>query len=326
MRAIVCEKFGPLEELVWKELPDPSPGPGQVAVKIHAAGLNFADALLVQGLYQARPPFPFVPGAEFAGEVLSVGEGVDGFAAGDRVMAYSTTMGAFAEAGVFRANDLMLAPNGIEFDEGAALLCAHGTAHHALKQRAGLRSGETLLVLGAAGGTGSAAVQIGKAMGATVLAAASSPEKLDLARENGADLLIDYAREELKTTVKELTGGRGVDVVYDPVGGDAFDASTRCVARNGRLLVIGFASGRIPSAPANLALLKNCSIVGVFWGAWNERDPAGNVRNFELLFRWWREGKLKPHVSHRFPLARTVDALNAVAARKVTGKAVIEVA
>jgi NADPH2:quinone reductase len=322
MRAIVCEKFGPLEELVWKELPDPSPATGQVAVKIHAAGLNFADALLVQGLYQARPPFPFVPGAELAGEVLAVGDGVDRFAVGDRVMAYSTTMGAFAEAGVFRAADLMPAPDGMRFDEGAALLCAHGTAHHALKQRADLRPGETLLVLGAAGGTGSAAVQIGKAMGAKVLAAASSPEKLELARENGADVLIDYALDDLKATVKELTGGRGVDVVYDPVGGDAFDASTRCMARNGRLLVIGFASGRIPSFPVNLALVKEYAVVGAFWGNFVRNEPDVFAANMRELLAWHAEGRVHAPIDDRLALANVAEGLRRLVDRQVKGKLV----
>ncbi|MEX2582832.1 MAG: NADPH:quinone oxidoreductase family protein [Gemmatimonadota bacterium] len=323
MNAIVCERFAPLDALVWKELPDANPGPGEVAIRIRAAGLNFADALLVQGLYQVRPPCPFVPGSELAGEIVSVGDDVSGFEIGDRVMAFSTTMGAFAERGVFRAGDVMPVPDGVGFEEAAALLCAHGTAHHALKQRARLQPGETLLVLGASGGTGSAAVQIGKAMGATVMAACSTSDKLELARENGADILIDYTRDDLRATVKERTDGKGVDVVYDPVGGDAFDASTRCLARNGRLLVIGFASGRIPSIPVNLALVKEYAVVGVFWGNFVRAEPQVFAENMRELVHWHSDASIRVPIEDRLPLERTAEGLARLVNRQAKGKIVV---
>jgi NADPH:quinone reductase len=323
MKAIVCEQFGPMEDLKWRALPDEQPGPDEVLVDIRAAGLNFADALMVQGLYQARPPLPFVPGSELAGEVVSVGEGVVGYSAGDRVMVYSTRLGAFAERGVFRAGDLMPAPPGLALEEAAALPCAHGTAHHALRQRGHLAPGETLLVLGASGGTGSAAVQVGKAMGARVIAACSTAEKLELARQNGADELIDYSAADLKSRVKEVTGGRGVDVVYDPVGGDAFDACTRCMARNGRLLVVGFASGRIPSFPVNLALVKEYAVVGVFWGSFVRNERSIFDRNMRELLEWQREGKVRPIVDHVLPLEQTPEGLRMLVERKAKGKIVV---
>jgi NADPH:quinone reductase len=323
MKAIVCEKFAPVEELRYADVPEPVAGPGKVLVRIRACGVNFADGLLVQGLYQAKPPFPFVPGSELAGEVLATGDGVDGVAAGDRVMGYSTSLGGYAEAGVFDASNLMPLPDEVSFEEGASLLCAHGTAHHALRQRAALRAGETLLVLGAAGGTGVAAVQIGKAMGATVIAACSTEEKLALARAEGADVLVNYAESDLRAVVKEVTGGRGVDVVYDPVGGDAFDASTRCMARNGRLLVIGFASGRIPSFPVNLALVKEFSVVGVFWGNFVRAEPAVFAENMKELLRWRREGKVHAPIDERFPLSDAAGALDRLMNRKAKGKLVL---
>lgn len=322
MKAILCERFAPLDALVWADRPDPQPEPGHVVVRIRAAGLNFADALLVQGLYQSRPPFPFVPGSELAGEVVAAGDGVEGFEPGDRVMAYSTTMGAFAEAGVFRAADLMPVPDDLPLDEAAALLCAHGTAHHALRQRGALRAGETLLVLGAAGGTGGAAVQIGKAIGATVIAACSTPEKLELARRNGTDHLIDYTREDLRSRVKELTNGRGVDVLYDPVGGDAFDSGTRCMARNGRLLVIGFASGRIPSFPVNLALVKEYAVVGVFWGNFVRNEPKVFAENMRELLEWRARGAIHVEIDDRIPMENVAAGLARLVDRQVRGKLV----
>jgi NADPH:quinone reductase len=323
MKAILCEKFAPLDELTLADVPDPQPGPGQVVVRVRAAGVNFADALLVQGLYQAKPSFPFIPGSEFAGEVIAVGEGVDAFEPGGRVMGYGSGVGAFAERAVADVAGLMPLPDSLGFEEAAGLLCAHGTAHHALKQRAALRPGETLLVLGAAGGTGLAAVQIGRAMGATVIAAASTPEKLELAREHGADVLIDYSQQDLRSAVKELTGGKGVDVVYDPVGGDAFDACTRSMARNGRLLVIGFASGTIPQFPVNLALVKEYSVVGVFWGNFVKAEPAVFAENMRELLAWVQEGRIRTEVSERVSLRDTPTALKRLMKRQATGKVVI---
>jgi NADPH2:quinone reductase len=323
MKAIVCEQFGPIDQLVHRDMPDPEPGPGQVVLSVRAAGLNFADALLVQGLYQARPGFPFVPGAELAGEVLSVGEGVIGLKPGDRVMGMSPVYGAYAERVALPAANLLPVPAWLGFDEAAGLLYGHGTSHHALKQRAALRPGETLLVLGAAGGVGLAAVQIGKAMGARVIAGCSSADKLELARANGAELLIDYSRQDLRTALKELTDGKGVDVVYDPLGGDAFDACTRCMARNGRLLVIGFASGRIPQFPVNLALLKEYSVVGVFWGNFTRNEPAVWAENMRELLEWRREGKVHVEVTERLPLHHAPAALQRLVSRQAKGKLVL---
>ena len=325
MKAVVCRAFGPPESLELAELELPKLGADDVHVRVRAAGVNFPDLLMIQGKYQFKPPFPFAPGAECAGDVLAVGPGVTHVKKGDRVMAM-TGHGAFAEEVVVPAHKVMTFPAEMDYVAASAMGLTYGTSAFALMQRAQIQPGEWLLVHGASGGVGISAVEIGKAMGAKVIGTGGDDEKLKVASEHGCDHVINYAKGEFKDRVKELTGGKGADVIYDAVGGDVFDQSLRCINWNGRLLVIGFASGRIPSAPANLALLKNCSIVGVFWGAWNERDPAGNRKNFEQLFRWWREGKLRPHVSHKFPLARTVDALNAVAARKVTGKAVIEVA
>jgi NADPH:quinone reductase len=323
MKAIVCERFAPLDELVYRDVADPQPRPDQAVVDIAAAGVNYADALIVQGKYQSRPEFPFVPGSEFAGEVVAVGEAVTTFAPGDRVMGYSTTMGAYAELGAFHASNLMPVPAGISLEDAASLLCAHGTAHHALKQRGALRPGETLVVLGAAGGTGIAAIQIGKAIGARVIAACSTPEKLAVARENGADELIDYSREDLRETVKAMTDGRGADVIYDPVGGDAFDASTRCIARNGRLLVIGFASGRIPTFPVNLALVKEFAVVGVFWGNFVRNEPAVFADNMRELIGWIEEGKVHAEVQEKIPLRSAADALQRLLNRQAIGKIVL---
>jgi NADPH2:quinone reductase len=324
MKAMLCKEYGPPESLVLSETEAPKPGERDVRIRVRAAGVNFPDVLMIQGKYQFKPPFPFAPGAEAAGDVLEVGGKVEGVKPGDRVIAM-TGHGAFAEEAVVPARKLLPLPDEMDYVTGASIALTYGTSAHALIQRAELRPGEVLLVHGAAGGVGLSAVEIGKAMGATVIATASSDEKLQVAAEHGADHLINYAAGEFKDKVKELTGGNGADVIYDPVGGDVFDQSLRCINWNGRLLVIGFAGGRIPQAPANLALLKGCAIVGVFWGAWTERDPAGNRRNFEQIFAWWREGKLKPHVSHTFPLAQVPDALYALIERKVTGKAVIKV-
>jgi NADPH2:quinone reductase len=325
MKAVVCRAFGPPESLELAELELPKLGEKDVHVRVRAAGVNFPDLLMIQGKYQFKPPFPFAPGAECSGDVLAVGSAVTHVKKGDRVMAM-TGHGAFAEEVVAPAHKIMPFPAEMDYVTAAAMGLTYGTSAFALMQRAQLQPNEWLLVHGASGGVGLSAVEIGKAMGARVIGTGGDDAKLRVATEHGCDHVINYAEGEFKDKVKELTGGKGADVIYDAVGGDAFDQSLRCINWNGRLLVIGFASGRIPSAPANLALLKNCSIVGVFWGAWTEREPAGNRKNFDLLFRWWKEGKVRPHVSHKFPLARTVEALNAVAARKVTGKAVIEVA
>lgn len=323
MKAIVCDDYGPIENLRFAEQETPMPGKGQLRVRNHAIGVNFPDGLLVQGLYQARPDTPFVPGCEFAGVVEELGPGTTGFNVGDRVACYTPNCGAWAEQVVLYANCALRIPENMPFADAACILCAHGTAHHALRQRAKLQTGETLLVLGAAGGTGLAAVQIGKAMGARVIAACSSAEKLAIAKANGADDLINYSEQDLKTALKELTGGKGVDVVYDPVGGDAFDVATRCMARNGRLLVVGFASGQIPKFPVNLALVKEYAVLGVFWGSFVVHEPKVFASNMVELFNWYEQGKVRLVLDEQLPLADAVPALQKVMNRQVKGKVVL---
>ncbi len=327
MKAIVCEEFGPIETLALKEIELPEPKKGEVRVKVKATGVNFPDGLLVQGLYQVKPERPFIPGMEFCGEVDALGEGVKHLKLGQRLICTSQSYGGFAEYALVNSRMVMPIPDSINdmmSDADAAnLMCAHGTAHHALKQRAQLKKGETLLVLGAAGGTGIAAVQIGKAMGARVIAACSSDEKLAVASANGADELINYSKEDLKDAIKGLTKGKGVDVVYDPVGGDAFDACTRAMARNGRLLVVGFASGRIPQLPVNLTLVKEYSVIGVFWGSFVMHEPMVFLQNMQELFAWYKDKHVSLVIDEIFPLSKTQDALNKVLNRGVKGKVVV---
>lgn len=322
MRAVLCKAYGPPESLVIEEQPSPQPGPGQVRVGVHACGVNFPDTLIIQGNYQFKPALPFSPGGEVAGVVQALGDGVSGFAVGDRVIA-ATTWGGYAEEVLAEAGRLIPMPAAMDFPTAAAFTLTYGTSHHALKDRAQLQPGETLLVLGAAGGVGLAAVELGKAMGARVIAAASSDEKLALCTAHGADATINYASEDLRARIKELTEGRGIDVVYDPVGGDLSEPALRSMAWNGRFLVVGFAAGRIPSLPLNLPLLKGCSIVGVFWGAFTRNEPTRNAANLQELLLWWSKGRLKPHVSAVYPLERAVDALNDLVQRRVQGKAVL---
>jgi NADPH:quinone reductase len=321
MKAVVCREFGPPETLRVEDVESPEPGPGQIRIRVRAAGLNFPDTLMVAGTYQLKPPFPFTPGMEAAGVVDAAGEG-SAFNAGDRVLAMTGT-GAFAEEAVVGDAQAMRIPDTMSFDEAAAFPVTYGTTLHALRDRGRLRQGEALLVFGAAGGVGLNAVEIGKILGANVIACASSEAKLAVARAYGADHGIDYSTESIKDRVKEITGGAGADVVYDPVGGDAFDQALRCIAWDGRLLVIGFASGTIPKAPANLVLLKQCSVVGVFWGAWAQREPDANRRNFEEMLEWYRQGKIRPHVSATFGLERVPDAMQSLLSRRTTGKVVI---
>jgi NADPH2:quinone reductase len=323
MKAIVCEEFGPLEALKYKDVPDPVPGFGQVLVDVKAVGVNFPDALMVQGKYQVKPDLPFIPGSEFSGTVRVLGQGVESFQAGDRVIGLSPDFGAFAGKIALGANHLTLIPDGMPHPVAANLLLAHGTAHHGLKQRGQLQARESLVVLGAAGGTGIAAVQIGKAMGARVIAACSAEEKLALAKTNGADEVINYTKQDLTVAIKDLTGGKGADVVYDPVGGDAFDACSRAMARNGRLLVIGFASGQIPVLPANLPLVKEYALVGVFWGSFVLHEPDVYASNLRELFHWYADGKVNIAVDAEIPLNKTVDALTKLMNREVRGKLVL---
>lgn len=322
MKAIVCNEFAPLDKLQYQEVPDPEANPGGVVLDIHAAGVNYPDGLMVQGLYQMKPPFPFTPGSEVAGVISQLGEGVDQLKIGQRVIGF-VGLGGYAEKAACPANQLIPIPDGISSAEAAGLTTAHATAHHALKQRANIQPGETLLVTGAAGGTGLAAVQIGKAMGATVIAACSTEEKLALAKVNGADILINYTDNDLKTELKQINDGNGIDVVYDTVGGDAFAACSRCMAWNGRLLVIGFASGSIPEFPVNLALVKGYSVVGVFWGSFVAHQPKDFASNMQELLGWYLQGKVKVHVDEALPLANAKDALGKVMNRNVKGKMVL---
>jgi NADPH2:quinone reductase len=293
-----------------------------VVLSVKACGVNFPDVLIIQGKYQFKPALPFSPGSEVSGSVKAVGEGVEGVNVGDHVIAF-TGWGGFAEEVAVEARKLIPIPDSIDFSTAAAFTLVYGTAYYALKDRAQLRSGETLLVLGASGGVGLAAVEIGKVMGARVIAAASTDEKLAVCKQHGADALINYSTEDLRERIKALTGGNGVDVIFDPVGSNFSEPALRSIAWNGRFLVIGFAGGDIPRIPLNLALLKSCSIVGVFWGAFTEREPSRNQENLQELLKWLTEGKLKPHISATYPLERAAEALNAMMNRTVKGKVVL---
>lgn len=324
MKAVLCKSFGPPSNLVLEEAANPVAKPNEVILDIHAAGVNFPDTLIIEGKYQLKPPFPFSPGGEAAGVIASVGEKVKHVKPGDRVMGL-TGFGSFAEQIAIDAMRVLPMPKDMDFVTAAGFSMTYGTSMHALKQRANIQPGETLLVLGASGGVGLAAVEIGKAMGARVIAAASSAEKLEVAKAAGADELINYSEVSLKDAVKELTKGQGADVIYDPVGGDLFDQAVRSINWKGRLLVVGFASGRIPEFPVNLALLKGSSIVGVFWGSFAAREPQTNLENFQQLFAWFSEGKLKPLVSLTYPLDQYADALEVLSSRKAVGKVVVKV-
>jgi NADPH:quinone reductase len=322
MKALVCRAYGPIDSLALEEVPDPTPVAGQVLVGVRACGINFPDLLVVQGKYQFKPTPPFSPGGEVAGVVEAVGAGVTDVRVGDRVVAIGGS-GGMAEKFVADASQVVPMPDGLDFARASCLPTAYGTTLHALRDRAQMRAGETLLVLGAAGGVGLSAVQIGKRMGARVIAAASSPEKLEICKQNGADEVIDYGREDLKDRVKALTGGAGADVVYDPVGGAYTEPALRATAWEGRFLVIGFAAGDIPRIPTNLTLLKGCSIVGVFWGMAMMRQPVRGRGQLRELLEWAADGSLKPHVHARYPLERALDALKDIEKRRVQGKAVV---
>ncbi len=323
MRAILCTEHGLPESLTIAEVPDLTPGPGQVVIQVGAAGVNFPDTLIIQNLYQFKPELPFSPGGEVAGTVGALGDGVDHLSVGDRVIAFPG-WGGFAEQVVVEARTVIPIPDSMPTDIAAAFVMTYGTSYHALKDRADPKPGETLLVLGAAGGVGLAAVELGKALGLRVIAAASSDEKLAVCRAHGADEVINYSTEDLKTRTKELTGGAGADIVYDPVGGDYTEAALRATAWQGRLLVVGFASGPIPKIPLNLTLLKGCDIRGVFWGSFAARDPRANARNLNDLVEMFDAGTIKPYISARYPLEETGAALRSVMDRKAMGKIVIE--
>lgn len=325
MKAILCKAYGPADSLVIEDVPAPEPREREVKVKVRAAGLNFPDTLIIEGKYQLKPPLPFSPGSEMAGEVIAVGEQVTRFKVGDRVAGW-TGFGAFAEEVVVPEERLLPIPDDMADETAAAFTMVYGTSWHALKQRAGLQSGETLLVLGASGGVGLAAVELGKAVGARVIAAASSDEKLAVAIEAGADEGINYSQESLKEAAKRLTGGQGVDVVYDPVGGDYTEQALRAMAWNGRHLIVGFAAGEIPKIPANLPLLKGCSVVGVFWGEFARRQPAANAGNMQELLTLFSQGRIRPRISQVYEFGDYARALEALTARRALGKVVLKVA
>jgi NADPH2:quinone reductase len=324
VKAALCKEYGPPRSLVVEEVEPPEPGRGEVKLRVHACGVNFPDILMMAGKYQSRPDMPFSPGGEVSGEIITVGEGVEGLATGQRVLGMAGH-GGMAEEICLPAAAVVPIPDNMDYETAAGFILTYGTSYHALKQRARLQEGETLLVLGAAGGVGLAAVELGRLMGARVIAAASSREKLDLAGEYGATDFVNYTEENLKDRVKELTGGRGVDVIYDPVGGELFDQCMRSIAWKGRVLVIGFASGEIPKVPVNLALLKGCEIVGVFWGAFTQREPEVHRENTRELLEFATSGKLKPHISATFPLEQAGEALAVLAERKALGKVIVRI-
>ncbi|MBA2555445.1 MAG: NADPH:quinone oxidoreductase family protein [Geodermatophilaceae bacterium] len=327
MRAWRVHELGePADVLALDDVPDPVPGEGQLLVRVQTAALNFPDILLCQGRYQERPPLPFTPGIELTGEVVTAPDG-SGFRPGDRVLGGPTPMGgAFAEYAVLRAADAFTVPPGMPSEEAAALYLTYQTGHVGLHRRARLQAGETLLVHAGAGGVGSAAIQLGKAAGATVIATAGGPEKVQVCRDLGADHAIDYVSEDFVALGKDITGGRGADVIYDPVGGDVFDSSRRCLAWEGRLIVVGFTSGRIPEAPANHALIKNYSIVGLHWGLYRSKEPALITSVHEDLTRLYAEGRIRPFVSERFAFDELPEALTRLGSRRTVGKVVLVVA
>ena len=324
MRAVLCKSYGPPETLVIEDVASPIAGPGEAVVAVKAAGVNFPDVLIIENKYQVKPPLPFSPGSELAGVVKRVGDGVANVRPGDRVMAI-TGYGAFAEEVTVDAKRLLRVPEGMDFVTAAAFGLTYATSDHALRDRGELKPGETLLVLGAGGGVGIAAIEIGKALGARVVACASSDEKLAVCREHGADETINYATEDLRDRIRAVTNGHGPDVVYDPVGGAYTEPALRSIAWRGRHLVVGFAAGEIPKIPLNLTLLKGCAIVGVFWGDFARREPERFAGSIDQLSRWFAEGRLQPHVSATFPLARAGEALQLMAGRRVKGKVVLTV-
>jgi NADPH2:quinone reductase len=325
MRAVVLRNYGPPAEIAVEEVPDPQLKPGQVRLQVHAVGFGFPDALMIAGKYQFKPETPFTPGNETSGVVTEVASDVHNVKPGDRVLAVAST-GGLAQQCTVNAEGLIPLPDSMSMAAAAGLLVNYGTTYHALVQRARIQPGETLLVLGAAGGVGLTAVEIGKALGARVLAGASTPEKMALAKEHGADAVFNYTTDTLKSKVMEFTADRGIDVVYDPVGADFAEQAVRSMAWNGRYLVIGFAGGRIPAVPLNLALLKGCSLVGVFWGAHTRREPAVHAENLKALFTLFKEGKIRPHLTELHGLERFGEALELLNGRRSTGKVVIRVA
>jgi NADPH2:quinone reductase len=322
VKAILCTHLGGPDDLVLAELPDPVAGAGEAVVRIKAVGLNFFDTLIIAGKYQTKPPLPFSPGGEFAGVIESVGAGVADFARGDRVLGY-TTFGAVREYAAVPVEKLVKLTADLDLERGAGLNITYGTTYHALEDRAALAAGETLAVLGASGGVGLAAVELGKQMGARVIACASSDDKLAFARRHGADEVVNYAQEDLKDGLKRVGGEHGIDVIYDPVGGPYSEAALRAIAWEGRHLVVGFAAGEIPKLPLNLMLLKGCNVMGVNWGAWVRQNPQQHRANLDKLAHWCAQGKLSCHIHAVYPLAETAQALKAIADRKAMGKVIV---
>ncbi|MDD9908841.1 MAG: NADPH:quinone oxidoreductase family protein [Ahrensia sp.] len=324
MKALLSKAPGPPSTLVIEDIEKPAPKKGEVLVKVKVSALNFFDNLIIEDKYQFKPPRPFSIASETTGTVEAIGEGVTNFGVGDRVVAYHNT-GTAMEYVTIRASGLSLIPDGVSEEQAACLMVTYGTSYHALKDRGELKKGETLAVLGASGGVGQAAVELGKIMGAHVIACASSDEKLEFCKQCGADETVNYSTEDLKSRLKELGGMNGIDVIYDPVGGDFAEAAFRSIAWKGRFLVIGFASGPIPKMPLNLALLKGADLRGVFWGAFTARQPQDNARNIDDLLGWLADGTLKPHVDSVFPLEEAEAALNKIAARDVKGKVLLRI-
>ena len=323
MKAVICKELGPADKLVVEDVEAPKLSKGQVLIDVKAAGLNFPDTLIIEGKYQFKPELPFIPGGEGAGIVAEITEGVSNVKVGDRVI-FTNMVGAFAEKAACQAMMLIPIPDQMSFEEAAGFTITYATSYHALKQRAGLQNGETVLVLGAAGGVGLATVELAKAMGATVIAAASTDEKLDVCKAAGADHLINYSSEDMRARLKEITGGKGVDVIYDPVGGDYTETALRSMAPGGRLLVIGFAAGDIPKVPINLCLLKQCSIVGVFWGAFATANPSEQIQNMKEMFAMYLKGDLKPLVNDEYAFSDVQAAYDCLTGRKAKGKVILK--
>ena len=321
MKAIVCNNFGPIQDIEYKDVKKPIIQDKSVIINVKSVGVNFPDGLLVQGKYQLKPETPFIPGMEVAGEIITVGSSVKNFQIGDRVAALSQLSG-YAEQAVVQEKSVFKIPTNMSFDDSCALLCAYGTSHYALKQRAQLQKNELLVVLGASGSTGIAAIQIGKIIGAKVIAVSSNPEKQKIAKDNGADISIGY--DNLKEELKSISKGKGVDVIFDPVGGDIFDTVARTMARSGRLLVIGFASGTIPKLAVNLALVKEFSVVGVFWGAFTRGEPEEYNKNMIELFDWYQKDLLKPLIEENYPLSEAAKVLEKILARGAKGKIILK--
>jgi len=321
MKAIVCNNFGPIQDIEYKELDQPKLEDDSVIIDVKSVGVNFPDGLLVQGKYQLKPETPFIPGMEVAGKIMKIGQHVSKFKIGDRVAALSQLNG-YAEQTLVKESSVFKIPENMSFDDSCALLCAYGTSHYALKQRGKLQKGELLVVLGASGSTGLAAIQIGKIMGAKVIAVASNYEKQKIAKDNGADISIGY--DNLKEELKTISDGKGVDVIFDPVGGDVFETVARTMARNGRLLVIGFASGTIPKLAVNLALVKEFSVVGVFWGAFTRGEPEEYKENMIELFHWYENKLIKPLVDEKFPLSEASMVLEKILSRGAKGKIILK--